>query len=218
MAHHNPADGDTAHLGCFDKFFTLQAQGLAAHDTRHIQPGNHPDSHEDQQDVLSKEGHQQNNEEHKREGVQDFQQTHHHGIHFAAEVAGKRAVKCADDHRYQRRSDTDHQRDTATDRHAHQQVAPGGVRTKIVAGNHIGSTGHHAPVSIEIGELRQHRGQGHEQGNTDQDDQTGDGRTVMHKATAGILPQAAPFDFKFLSEVFQRLAVFLTQHHGVLQR
>ncbi|MNS78477.1 hypothetical protein D3C72_1120930 [compost metagenome] len=218
MAYHNPADGNAAYLCCFDEFFALQAQRLAAHDTRHVQPGDHPDSHEDQQDVLPKEGYQQDHEEHEREGVQDFQQTHHHGIHFAAKIAGKGAVKRADDHRHQRGGDTDHQGDTTTDSHTHQQVAARGVGAEVVAGNHIRRAGHHAPVRIEIGELRQHRRQGYEQGDEDQHHQTGDRRAVMHKATAGVLPQAAPFDFEFLTEVFQRLAVFLTQHHGVLRR
>ena len=78
MANHDISGRYATNLRGFDKFFTFQAQRLAAYDTRHIQPGNHPDGHENQQNVLAEEGHQQNDEEHKREGVQDFQQTHHH--------------------------------------------------------------------------------------------------------------------------------------------
>ena len=89
MANHDIPGGHTAYLRGFDKFFAFEAQRLAANNTRHIQPGNHPDSHEDQQDILTEEGHQQDDEEHEREGVQDFQQTHHYRVYFAAEVAGK---------------------------------------------------------------------------------------------------------------------------------
>jgi hypothetical protein len=86
-----------------------------------------------------------------------------------------------------------------------------------VAGRHIRRTGHHAPVGIEVGELRQHRRKGHKQRDDHQHNQAGNRGTVMHKATAGILPEATTFHFQFFTEVFQRLAVFLTQHHGVLQ-
>ena len=108
MAQHDAGRGDPTDLRGFDKLFTLQAQGLSAHDTRHIQPGNHADGNKDQQDILTKKGHQQDDEEHKREGVEDLQQTHHHRIHFAAEITGKRTVQRAEDHRHQRRCHPDH--------------------------------------------------------------------------------------------------------------
>ena len=77
------ADNDThgrhpTHLRRFNKLFALEAQRLSTHDTRHIQPGDHPDSDKNQQDILPKEGDQQDHEEHEREGVENFQQTHHH--------------------------------------------------------------------------------------------------------------------------------------------
>ena len=84
-------------------------------------------------------------------------------------------------------------------------------------GFHIRRAGHHAPVRIEIGELREHWCQGYEQRDKHQHDQAGNGGTVMHKTTAGVLPKATTFDLQLFTEVFQRLAVFLTQHHGVLQ-
>ena len=152
MAQHDARCGDTADLRRLNKLFALQAQGLSAYDTGHVQPGDHADSDKNQQDILTKKGHQQDNEEHKREGVEDLQQTHHHRIHFAAEIPGKRTVQRAEDHRHQRRRHPNHQRNTPADRHAHQQIATGGVGPKVVARGHVRGIGHHAPVGIEIGE------------------------------------------------------------------
>ena len=64
-----------------------------------------------------------------------------------------------------RRCHPDHQRNAPADRYAHQQVAPGGVGSEVVAGGHIRGIGHHAPVGIEVGERRYHRREGNEQRN-----------------------------------------------------
>lgn len=138
------------------------------------------------------------------------QQTHHHRIHFAAEITGERTVQRAEDHRHQRRHHPDHQRNAPADRHAHQQIAPGGVGSEVVAGGHIRGIGHHAPVGIEVGERRYHRREGNEQRNKHQHNQAGHRGAVMHKAATRVLPEATPLHFQLLTEVFQRLAIFLT--------
>ena len=73
MTNNDIRGRDSADLRGFNELFTFQTQGLTAYDTRHIQPRHHPDRHKDEQDVLAKEGNQQDHEEHKREGVEDFQ-------------------------------------------------------------------------------------------------------------------------------------------------
>ncbi len=210
MAHHNAGRRYAADLRRFDKLFALQAQRLAAHDTRHIEPGDHADSDKDQQDILSEEGHQQDHKEHEREGVEDLQQAHHHRVDFATQIARERAVERADHDRHQRGGNADHQGDASTDSDTHQQITPRGVGAEVVAGGHIRRVRHHAPVGIEIGKLRQQRRKGDEQRDQHQYDKAGNGGAVVHKATTRILPQATPFNFQFLTEVFQRLAVFLT--------
>ena len=123
MPQHDIQRGDAADLRRLDILFTLQAQRLATHDTRHIQPRYHADGDKDQQDILTKKGHQQDNEEHKWKGVEDLQQTHHHRVGFTAQIACQRAVQRTHYYRHQRGGDADHQRDTPADRHAHQQIA-----------------------------------------------------------------------------------------------
>lgn len=120
------------------------------------------------------------------------------------------ALQRAEDHRHQRRRHPDHQRNAPADRYAHQQIAPGGVGSEVVAGGHIRGIGHHAPVGIEVGERRYHRREGNEQRNKHQHNQAGHRGAVMHKATTRILPEATPLHFQLLTEVFQRLAIFLT--------
>ncbi|MNC65435.1 hypothetical protein D3C75_1157250 [compost metagenome] len=78
MTQYDIAAGNPAYQRRFNELFAFQAQGLSTHNTRHVQPGHHADRHKDQQNVLTKEGHQQDHEEHKREGVEDFEDTHHH--------------------------------------------------------------------------------------------------------------------------------------------
>jgi hypothetical protein len=41
----------------FESFLALQAQGLSAYDTGHVQPGDHADSDKNQQDILTKNLH-----------------------------------------------------------------------------------------------------------------------------------------------------------------
>ncbi len=197
-------------MGRFDELFALQAQRLAAHNTRHIEPRNHADGGKNQQDIATKEGHQQDHEEHKREGVKDFQNTHHHRVCFAAEIASNRAIERPDNHRDQRRSHAYHQRDPATDSHTYQQVTTRRIGAEPVTRGGIGRRGHHGPVGIVVGELRQHRRKDHEQRDQEQHQQADGGSAVMNKTTTRVLPETTPFYFQLLTERIKSFAVFLT--------
>ncbi len=112
-------------------------------------------------------GHQQDDEEHKREGVEDLQQTHHHQIHFAAEITGGEPYSVP--------------RITATSAAATPTISemrpPIATRPadrarrsrfRVWPEVHIRGIGHHAPVGIEVGERRYHRREGNEQCNKHQ--------------------------------------------------
>jgi len=79
---------------------------------------------------------------------------------------------------------------------------------------HAWGGGHHRPVGIVVGKLRQHRRQRHKQRDQHQNKQAADRRAVVHKAPTRVLPQAAPFHFQLLAEVFQSFAVLFSQHHS----
>ena len=60
-----------------DKLPLLQAQRLAAHDARHVEPFDRADGDEDQHEIAAEDDHEQDDEEDEGQRVEDVDEAHH---------------------------------------------------------------------------------------------------------------------------------------------
>ena len=175
-----------------DELLALEAQGLASHDPRHVEPAHRADGDEDERQVAYEEGHQHDHEEHEGEGVEDLKHPHHQAVDPTSDEAGGRAVEGADDDGHHGPHDADHQRDAPAEQGAHEQIAPQAVGAEPVAGFHVRSRLHGAPVRIVEGVLGQMWPHDHRQTDDGQDDEAGERGLVAQETATGILPQERP--------------------------
>ena len=209
--------GDAADVGRLDELLALEAQGLAPHYPRHVEPAHRPDGDKDERQIAAKEGDQHDDEEHEGEGVEDLQYPHHQAVDPTADKAGGGAIEGTDDDGHHGPHDADHQRDAPAEQGAHEQIAPQAVGAKPVAGFHVRSCLHGAPVRIVEGVLGQMRPHDHRQTDDGQDDQAGERRLVAQETATGILPQGASFHhFHFLGERLDGFALFSCDYHDEL--
>ena len=125
-------------------FLPLDGQGLAADDTRHVQPLGEADGDEDQNEIPAEKHHKQDDEEDERQGVQDVDDAHHHFVDAPAEITRHGAVCHAERQRHEGGQNTDSQRYPYADQNAREQIATVSVRAKQEAdannvGNHRGA-------------------------------------------------------------------------------
>ena len=209
--------GDAADVGRLDELLALEAQGLASHDPRHVEPAHRADGEEDEGQVATEEGHQHDDEEHEGEGVEDLQYPHHQAVDATADEAGGGAIQGADDDGHHGPHDADHERDAAAEQGAHEEIAPQAVGTEPVTRLHVRGGLHGAPVRIVEGVLGQVRPDDHRQTYDGQDDEAGQGRLVAQETATGILPQGASFHhFHLLGERLDGFALFSCDYHDVL--
>src|SRR5438270_7036893 len=86
-----------AGAGGLDKLAPLQAHGLAADDSRHVEPGDRTDRDIDEGDVTAEHHGQHDDEEDEGNGVEDVDDAHHDRIDPALEKTGRGAPGDADD-------------------------------------------------------------------------------------------------------------------------
>ena len=141
MAPHDGHGTEAGGDGRFDELLVLQRQCLAAHDARHVHPGDQADADEQQFDVATEGDQQQDQEEHIGNGHHDVDEAHHQVVQPATEVAGDGAVQRADDDGDEGADDADHQRDLAAQSNAGKKVAAFVVGAEVVAGFNGGPPG-----------------------------------------------------------------------------
>src|SRR5581483_1162230 len=105
-----------------DELAPLQAHGLAAHDARHVEPGDGADRDIDQHDVPAEDDGQHDDEKDEGHRVEDVDEAHEEPIHAPADEAGDGAPHDADHEADQRRHDADGQRYAPAIHDAHEQV------------------------------------------------------------------------------------------------
>ena len=190
MARYDFTFCHAAHTRRFDKLFMLQTQGLAAHDTRHVQPRHQTHGGKNQKQVAAEECGQQNHEKHKRKRVQNFQKTHHQRIELTADKAGNRAVKRTDDNGYQCTGHTDQQGNTSAGCRTRQQIAAEQIRTQIVMGRKGRRNLHIVPVGEVVGVADNPWRHNHKNTDQQQDDNAVHRRFVLFKTPPCVAPQA----------------------------
>ena len=201
--------GDATDVSRLDKLLALEAESLAPHDTRHVEPAHRPDGDKDECQIAAKEGDQHDDKEHEREGVEDLQYTHHQAVDPPADKAGGRAIQSTDDDRHHGAHDADHQGNATAQQGTHEQIAPQTVGSEVVTRFHIGRRLHGAPVRIVKGVLGQMGAKDDRQTDDGQNDQAGQGRLVAQETATGILPQGASLHhFHFLRERLDGIAFF----------
>ena len=169
----------------------LRLQGLAANDSRHVQPDDGAQGDEDQEQVPAEEHHEQNDEEHEGHRVEDVHDAHHEVVQPSAEIAGDGAVADADKQADQRRGQTHHQRDASAVKGAHEQVPSQRVGAEQVAGLKARADGQVAPVG-EVVAIGAEPGADDDQHTHDPDDDAGDHRgAILAQRPPGVHPKAA---------------------------
>src|SRR5690606_25198612 len=114
--------GEPQAVGGLDELLAAQALHLAAHDARHGEPLHGADGEEQQDDVAPEHNHQQDDEDHDGQGVEDVHQPHHHGIDPAPRIAGDGAPQHADHQRHASGDEAYHQRHAPAPHHPGEQV------------------------------------------------------------------------------------------------
>ena len=108
--------------GSRDEVPLLDAQCLAADDSRHIEPVHGADCNEDEKETAAERDHEQDHEEDERHRIQRIDKSHHQGTDAAAEVAGYRTVTHTDHEAHEARDCCDEQSRARSRERANEQV------------------------------------------------------------------------------------------------
>ena len=170
-----------------DKLLLSQGLHLAAHDARHGQPLHRADGQEEQQEVAPEDHHQQHDEYHEGQRVENIHQAHHDRVHTAADIACHSPPGHADQQRHRGGDKTHRQGNAPAIEDLGKQIATKNVGTQPV--RRRGRRGPQVQVLVIVGVGRdpgRQQGQDHE---TDQHHQAEDRQAVATQANPGILPQ-----------------------------
>ena len=127
MAHEDRRRTDAERPGGDDELLVLQAQRLAAHDARHVEPFDRADGDEDQHEPAPENDDQQDDEEQEGQGVENVDDPHHRPVDAPAGVAGDGAPDDPDRRRDRAAENADEERDAPGDHGAREKIAPVGV-------------------------------------------------------------------------------------------
>jgi hypothetical protein len=178
-------DGDKLRL-------TYGAQDLSPHDSGHRHPAEAAQDHEDDQEVPPQHGHDDDDQEHVGQPVEDVDEAHHEAVHLAPQESRDGAVPDADEQADAGRQDSHRERNMAPVKGADHQVAPVRVRSHPVlsAGGLLGLFQRLAAVVVG----REERDQGRGESDREEEPEADHGPPVLPEAPERQVGRAASLD------------------------
>src|SRR3990172_4152771 len=195
VAAHDVEGRDAAGDRRLDELLALEADRLAAHDARHVEPGDGADADIDEQDVAAEHDGEQDHEEQERQRVEHVDGPHHHGVDAPAEEAGGGAPDDADGQADQGREDADGQRRAAAVEGAHEQVAAVLVGAEEMRAHDVRRRRDQVPIDLVVRVRAEIRREGRGQRDAGEQDRAADGGAVAQQPAPSVGPQAASLEF-----------------------
>ena len=161
-----------------------------ARDARHVEPGDQPDAHEEQDHRPAEDDEQQDQHEHVGDRHQHVDEPHHDAVDAPAEEARRRAVERADDDRDQGADEPHHEADLRALHGAREEVAAELVHPEPVAVGERGAAqladlAQHGPVDLLVGPGRHEGAHDREKRDEDQHDRARPSRRGCGRSASG---------------------------------